>query len=299
MAMGDIKVTPEQLRKVAGTIRSTIMNATATQERLKRDIDMISSNWLGSTYMKFNTDFRDSSFKMAQFIIILEPLEKFLLDSANKFEQVDNMDIAIAMASAYLGKPVLDGETNFFNGEAKLQEGKRFGFEVNGSLVEGQYKFAKGNELAFKAIGGSSEVNLPFTLNSIKDDVMEGKTIGIKTEVTGLEASIQTDSPIGVGENLKTTQKFATGSYIVGVDEYSWKNEYAVALHSYELELSKIDIPDFIPILGGYDVTLKGEYAVGSYGYKFNIGKETGGYVTTPNGYGGGFSFKFSKEKKE
>ncbi|MEI3911283.1 MULTISPECIES: hypothetical protein [Bacillus] len=42
-------------------------NATATQERLKRDIDMISSNWLGSTYMKFNTDFRDSSFKMTQF----------------------------------------------------------------------------------------------------------------------------------------------------------------------------------------------------------------------------------------
>lgn len=106
MAMGDIKVTPEQLRKVAGTIRSTIMNATATQERLKRDIDMISSNWLGSTYMKFNTDFRDSSFKMAQFIIILEPLEKFLLDSANKFEQVDNMDVAIALASSILtGKP--------------------------------------------------------------------------------------------------------------------------------------------------------------------------------------------------
>ncbi|WP_306475269.1 hypothetical protein [Bacillus cereus] len=36
---------------------------------------------------------------------------------------------------------------------------------------------------------------------------MEGKTIGIKTEVTGLEASIQTDSPIGVGENLKNNSK--------------------------------------------------------------------------------------------
>ncbi|TKI79254.1 hypothetical protein FC699_36145 [Bacillus wiedmannii] len=60
-----------------------------------------------------------------------------------------------------------------------------------------------------------------------------------------------------------------------------------------------MDIPDFIPILGEYDVTLKGEYAVGSYGYKVNLGKETGGYVTTPNGYGGGFSFKFSKEQKE
>ncbi|MEY8350907.1 hypothetical protein AALF16_21995 [Bacillus cereus] len=38
--MGDIKVTPEQLRKVAWSIRSTNTDATATQERLKKDIDM-------------------------------------------------------------------------------------------------------------------------------------------------------------------------------------------------------------------------------------------------------------------
>ncbi|MFZ7755322.1 WXG100 family type VII secretion target [Bacillus thuringiensis] len=143
--MGDIKVTPEQLRKVAGTIRSTITNATATQERLKRDIDMISSNWLGSTYMKFNTDFRDSSFKMAQFIIILEPLEKFLLDSANKFEQVDNMDVAIALASSILtGKPFKGGngslETSVPMDEktfiSDVAGGGLVGFKVGASLFE-------------------------------------------------------------------------------------------------------------------------------------------------------------------
>jgi len=90
--MGNIKVTPEELRKVAWSIRSTITNVAATQERLKKDIDMLCNVWMGATYMKFNTDFRDSSLEMAKFTIILEPLEKFLLDSANKFEQVDNMD---------------------------------------------------------------------------------------------------------------------------------------------------------------------------------------------------------------
>ena len=112
---------------MAGTIRSTIMNATATQERLKRDIDMISGEWVGSTYMKFNTDFRDSSFKMAQFITILEPLEKFLLDSANKFEKVDNMDVAIAMASTILtGKP--------FKGDYETFVGKT-DFSTDGKLM--------------------------------------------------------------------------------------------------------------------------------------------------------------------
>ena len=107
---------------MAGTIRSTIMNATATQERLKRDIDMISGEWVGSTYMKFNTDFRDSSFKMAQFITILEPLEKFLLDSANKFEKVDNMDVAIAMASTILtGKPFKGDYETFVGKQIFLQ----------------------------------------------------------------------------------------------------------------------------------------------------------------------------------
>lgn len=116
---------------MAGTIRSTITNATATQERLKRDIDMISSNWLGTTYMKFNTDFRDSSFKMAQFITILEPLEKFLLATAKKFEETDNMEVASSVGSLYLQDRV-NGQTEFFIGSAEWKEDGRLGGKRRG-----------------------------------------------------------------------------------------------------------------------------------------------------------------------
>ncbi len=98
---------------------------------------MISSNWLGSTYMKFNTDFRDSSFKTAQFITILELLEKFLLDSANKFEQVDNMDVAIAMASGILNKN--NDKVEYLTGSSEVVKGNRVGGKLEGYTTKHNY----------------------------------------------------------------------------------------------------------------------------------------------------------------
>ncbi|TXR99538.1 WXG100 family type VII secretion target [Bacillus sp. SH7-1] len=297
MAMGDIKVTPEQLRKVAGNIRSTITNATATQERLKRDIDMISSNWLGSTYMKFNTDFRDSSFKMAQFIIILEPLEKFLLDSANKFEQVDNMDVAIALASSILtGKP-FKGDYETLTGDFKLAEGNRVGMKAEGSLIKGEYEISKGTKLTFKGGNGSLETSVPMDEKTFISDVAGGGLVGFKVGASLFEDSIEKEINSGFAEKATVTQKFADASAVVGIDEYTFQLGAEVTAQKYEALFEKIDIPDFIPFFKDHDLTVRLEYGFGTGGAKIHLGQEMGAYFG--KAHGGGFFAKFEKNTKE
>lgn len=130
--------------------------------------------------MKFNMDFRDSSFKMAQFIIILEPLEKFLLDSANKFEQVDNMDVAIALASSILtGKP-FKGDYETLTGDFELAEGNRVGMKAEGSLIKGEYEISKGTNLTFKGGNGSLETSVPMDGKTFISDVAGRGGVGFK-----------------------------------------------------------------------------------------------------------------------
>ncbi|WP_078418798.1 WXG100 family type VII secretion target [Bacillus cereus] len=297
MDIGDIKVTPEQLRKVAGTIRSTITNATVTQERLKRDIDMISSNWLGSTYMKFNTDFRDSSFKMAQFIIILEPLEKFLLDSANKFEQVDNMDVAIALASSILtGKP-FKGDYEVLKGDFKFAEGDHTGFKAEGSLIEGEYEISQGNKLAFKGGSGSLEVSIPKDEKILIGDVAGGGLVGIKAGGSFFESSIQKEMSNDYVGQATVTQKYGDVSGVAGIDEYTLKLGAEVTVNKYELLLEKIDVPNIIPFFEDHDLTVRLEYGFGTAGAKIHLGQEMGAYFG--KSHGGGFFAKFEKKDEE
>ncbi|MEM5661500.1 hypothetical protein AAHB62_18245 [Bacillus cereus] len=40
-------------------------------------------------------------------------------------------------------------------------------------------------------------------------------------------------------------------------------------LQTYEAEITKIKIPDYIPVLDDYDRSVKGEIIIGGYGYRF------------------------------
>ncbi|MGE6539668.1 hypothetical protein [Bacillus luti] len=71
-----------------------------------------------------------------------------------------------------------------------------------------------------------------------------------------------------------------------------------IVLQTYEAELTKIKRPDYIPVLGDYDISVKGEIIIGGYVYRFRAGEELGFSATSPNGYGGGVSFKFEKESR-
>ncbi|MGF9955650.1 hypothetical protein [Bacillus mycoides] len=122
--------------------------------------------------------------------------------------------------------------------------------------------------------------------------------IGIKIEGTVAEESIKVDTSSKFGEDLTLTSKQGTASYAYGFEGYTFKSEMLIALQTYEAEITKIKIPDYIPVLGDYDVSVKGEIILGGYGYRFRAGEESGFSATSPNGYGGGVSFKFEKEAR-
>ncbi|KZE01701.1 hypothetical protein S3E15_01366 [Bacillus mycoides] len=42
-----------------------------------------------------------------------------------------------------------------------------------------------------------------------------------------------------------------------------------IVLQTYEAEIIKIKIPDYIPVLGDYDRSVKGEIIIGGYDYRF------------------------------
>lgn len=121
--------------------------------------------------------------------------------------------------------------------------------------------------------------------------------IGIKIEGAVAEESIKIDAPPRFGESLTLTSKQGTASYVYGIEGYSFKSETMIALQTYEAEITKIKIPDYIPVLGDYDISVKGEIIIGGYGYRFRAGEESGFAATAPNGYGGGVTFKFQKEE--
>ncbi len=59
----------------------------------------------------------------------------------------------------------------------------------------------------------------------------------------------------------------------------------------YEVEMELFHIPEFVPFIGDKDVVVKGELGLGTLGYDFKLGKETGLYVG--DGYGLGATIKF------
>lgn len=75
------------------------------------------------------------------------------------------------------------------------------------------------------------------------------------------------------------------------MDEYTLKNAAEVTTNKYEVEMDLFHIPEFIPFIGDKDVVVKGELGLGTLGYDFKLGKETGLYVG--DGYGLGATIKF------
>ncbi len=62
-------------------------------------------------------------------------------------------------------------------------------------------------------------------------------------------------------------------------------------INKYEVEMELFHIPEFVPFIGDKDVVVKGELGLGTFGYDFKLGKETGLYVG--DGYGLGGTIKF------
>ncbi|KWU59306.1 hypothetical protein AWW70_18690 [Bacillus mycoides] len=208
-------------------------------------------------------------------------------------DKVHEKEVAKKKAQAVVKKDV-----EYLKGSIEKKEGDRFGLKAEGAIMKSTNKITDKSKFTFKAGSGSAEFNLPYSLDTIKEDVLKKDMIGIKIEGAVAEESIKIDTSSKFGEDLTLTSKQGTASYVYGFEGYTFKSETLIALQTYEAEITKIKIPDYIPVLGDYDISVKGEIIIGGYGYRFRVGEESGFSATSPNGYGGGVSFKFEKEAR-
>ncbi|EEL18147.1 hypothetical protein bcere0016_11980 [Bacillus cereus 95/8201] len=184
----------------------------------------------------------------------------------------------------------------YLQGKAEYKEGDRFGGTLEGAVVEAKNSVGTNGEFTMKALSGKVDVNIPYSFDAAKDDLFEGNIIGTKMEGSVLENEYSTKVPILTPtgfemKDIKITQKFGEGNFAYGVDEYTLKNAAEVTTNKYEVEMELFHIPEFVPLIGDKDVVVKGELGLGTLGYDFKLGKETGLYVG--DGYGLGGTIKF------
>ncbi|QQN84531.1 T7SS effector LXG polymorphic toxin [Bacillus toyonensis] len=211
-----------------------------------------------------------------------------------------------------------DEDAKFMEGSVKGKEGKRIGFEAEGSIMEKKSSFSNGDkltkeryidELSTKAIAGQLDVNIPYDWKSLKEDVFASKVIGLKGEAGILDNSYKFKStipfmtPLGIiqlkDREVTVTQKIFSGEVVAGIDDYSLKAASEASTLKYEVEVSMLHFPDWLPIIGGADLKIKGDLGLGAIGLKGSVGKETGITVPVLEGFTVGSSFKFEKPEEK
>ncbi|HDX9614300.1 TPA: hypothetical protein ROY01_005473 [Bacillus toyonensis] len=211
-----------------------------------------------------------------------------------------------------------DEDAKFMEGSVKGKEGKRIGFEAEGSIMEKKSSFSNGDkltkeryidELSTKAIAGKLDVNIPYDWKSLKEDVFASKVIGLKGEAGILDNSYKFKStiplmtPLGIiqlkDREVTVTQKIFSGEVIAGIDDYSLKAASEASTLKYEVEVSMLHFPDWLPIIGSTDLKIKGDLGLGAIGLKGSVGKETGITVPVLEGFTVGSSFKFEKPEEK
>ncbi|OED19645.1 hypothetical protein A9523_25015 [Bacillus cereus] len=211
-----------------------------------------------------------------------------------------------------------DEDAKFMEGSVKSKEGKRIGFEAEGSIMGKKSSFSNGDkltkeryidELSTKAIAGQLDVNIPYDWKSLKEDVFASKVIGLKGEAGILDNSYKFKStipfmtPLGIiqlkDREVTVTQKIFSGEVVAGIDDYSLKAASEASTLKYEVEVSMLHFPDWLPIIGDTDLKIKGDLGLGAIGLKGSVGKETGITVPVLEGFTVGSSFKFEKSEEK
>ncbi|PES93262.1 type VII secretion protein [Bacillus cereus] len=291
--MGLIKITPERLEQSAKLVQDIKQTLDNMHKDLYNQTEYIASQWTGATSQNFYQMFNEAKPRIFEVNNLLDKISEELKHSAKKFREADQMNYMIAKVKSQKDVEYLKGSM-----DAKFGDG-RVSLKGSGTVMNAKHELFDNANFSFKALNGSAEFNIPYTVEAAKEDVLQRNIIGVKIEGAVAEETIayKYNSSKGFGEELTLTSKQGVASYVQGVEGFSFKSENMIALQVYEAEITKIKIPNYIPILGEYDIDVKGEIILGGYGYKIRAGEETGFSATAPNGYGGGFSFKFKKEE--
>ncbi|PES76138.1 type VII secretion protein [Bacillus cereus] len=289
--MGLIKITPERLDQSVKLVQDVKQTLDNMHKDLYNQTEYIASQWTGATSQNFYQMFNEAKPRIFEVNNLLDKISEELKHSAKKFREVDELDYRRAQTKVLENNK---DKVDILTGEASLKEGERLGGSVEGSVVDGKKPIINDGEWRMKALSGKIDLNLPYSFDAVKEDLMAGNIIGAKIEGTALENSFHW----GISEREVTiTQKFGEGNFAVGVEEYSAKLATEVTTNKYEAEVNILHIPDFIPFIGDHDVIAKGEVGLGTAGFKVQLGAETGAYFGEAFGLGGFIKVEKTKEE--
>ncbi|PFG72789.1 WXG100 family type VII secretion target [Bacillus sp. YF23] len=281
--MGDIKVTPEELRNRAKTFKYASAEATDRHNRILSEVFNLQMRWIGASSLTFYNDLPRFNKSYEEYVQCLNHIESELERIAEKFEQADNHYI-FKDAGAVIGDSIKDNSPfaqvlnyntditlpknakTFFDdvngydkigGEAKgavIDAGFKVGdFTIHEQLLRGEVKAQFGG-----GIGGEAKAGVTF--NDFGVDHEDGK---VHVKVGNAEAGVEAkDGHVGIG---------AKADLIKGEAE--------------------VKIP--IPFIDDWKIVVGGEAAYGSIGGEAKLGLMNELDV----GFGIGLGVKFGVEK--
>lgn len=100
--MALIRVTPEELRSVAGQFKSSHDEAQSMIQRLASTVTNLDASWDGMASQRFYQNFELWQRKMGEFTGLLDEIGHALVEIAERFEQAD---MQTGAGSVYRGMP--------------------------------------------------------------------------------------------------------------------------------------------------------------------------------------------------
>lgn len=264
--MGEIKVTPEELRNRAKHFKYASAEATDRHNRILSELFNLQMRWVGASSLAFYNDLPTLTKAYESFNIHLKNIEEELMRIADKFETADNngsnkISDVTGLSAAGLSAAGL-GAGLGINNKINLQSITDL---LSTKSKEGYLYNERSGPLYAKAIGGE-----------LKAGAIIGGSASYNTVKVGIEGSVKID-----GRDLKgeASLSMANAEVSAKIDKNGFEIGAEASLAKYE---AGIDIP--IPFTD-HDLHIGGSASLGQAGGTLKV-SSSGFKVNLPWGPG-------------
>ncbi|OOR11808.1 type VII secretion protein [Bacillus cereus] len=259
--MGEIKVTPEELRNRAKNFKYASAEATDRHNRILSELLNLQMRWIGASSLSFYNDLPTLTKAYESFNSHLKNIEEELVRIALKFETTDNNGVNMTSGATGLSTAGL-GAGLGINNKVNLQSITDL---LSTKSKEGYLYNERSGPLYAKAIGGE-----------LKAGAIIGGSASYNTVKVGIEGSVNID-----GRDLKgeASLSMANAEVAAKIDKNGFELGAEASLAKYE---AGIDIP--IPFTD-HDLHLGGSASLGQAGGSLKV-SSSGFKVNFPWGPG-------------
>ncbi|QWG42879.1 WXG100 family type VII secretion target (plasmid) [Bacillus mycoides] len=260
--MGEIKVTPEELRNRAKNFKYACAEATDRHNRILSELLNLQMRWIGASSLAFYNDLPTLTKAYESYNSHLKNIEEELMRIADKFETTDNNGSNMISGAAGMGAAGLGAAAGWMTNKVNLQSVTDL---LSTKSKDGYLYNERSGPLYAKAIGGE-----------LKAGAIIGGSASYNTVKVGIEGSVNID-----GRDLKgeASLSMANAEVAAKIDKNGFELGAEASLAKYE---AGIDIP--IPFTD-HDLHLGGSASLGQAGGSLKV-SSSGFKVNFPWGPG-------------